>query len=111
VNDDDADFLAVLDAAEMPRLALVIDVARVAAMAVDAAQHLHQGGFAGAVFPDDGVDLAAAHPQVDIVERNDAREGLAYRAHFQDRVRHITSLAGQAGPCVPLASYFTCASV
>ena len=93
VDDDDADFLAVLDAAEVPRLAQVIDVARIAAMAVDATEHFHQGRFAGAVFADDGVDLAAAYPQVDIVERNDARECFAYPAHFQDSVRHITSLA------------------
>ena len=59
VDDDDALGLAVADVAERHRLALEDDVALVAAVRVDPAQHVHEGGLAGAVLAADGVDLAA----------------------------------------------------
>ena len=49
VDDDDADVLAVGDAVEAPLLALVEDLAFVGAVGIDAAEHLHQRRFAGAV--------------------------------------------------------------
>ena len=60
VDDHDPDVLAVADAAEVDGLAVVDDLAVVAAGRVDARQHLHQRGLAGAVLTADRVDLAAA---------------------------------------------------
>ena len=58
VDDDDAHPLAVMDALEVAFLAHVMDFAGVAPVRIDPRKHLHQRGFAGAVFADDGVDLA-----------------------------------------------------
>ena len=53
--------LAVGDVAEAALLALVMDLAVIGAVRIDAAQHLHQRRFAGAVLADQRVDLAGAH--------------------------------------------------
>ena len=58
VDDDDAELLAVGDALEAALLALVIDLARIGAVRIDAAQNLHQRRLAGAVLADQRVDLA-----------------------------------------------------
>ena len=63
VDDHDAGVLAGPDVLELLDLVLVDDVAGVAAVRVDAREHLHQRGFAGAVLTADGVDLAGLHPQ------------------------------------------------
>ena len=64
--------------------ALVDDVARVRAVRVDPAEHLHQRGLAGAVLAADGVDLTGPHPQVDVGQGLDAGELLGDGAHLQD---------------------------
>ena len=52
VDDDDAEMFAVGDAREAALLALEMDLAVIGAVRIDAAQHLHQRRFAGAVFAD-----------------------------------------------------------
>jgi len=74
VNDDDAQGFAVVDALEAALLPLVTDVTLVFAMGVHPAEHLHQGGFARAVFSHDGMDLARMDRQVDIGQRLHAME-------------------------------------
>ena len=54
---------------------------------VDAGEHLDQGRLARAVLAHQGVDLAGEEPQVDVVERADARELLADALHLQDGLR------------------------
>ena len=60
----------------------------VGAVRVHPRQHLHQRRLAGAVLAADRVDLAAAHRQVDVLQRLDAGEGLGDPAHLQDVVGH-----------------------
>jgi hypothetical protein len=61
-------------------------------MRVDARQHLHQRGLAGAVLADHGVDLAGAHAQVHVLQRGHAVKALRDAAHVEDRVVHLVSL-------------------
>ena len=61
MDDDDAAPLALAQVVELAQLAVEIDLAFVRAVRVDARQHLHEGGFAGAVLAADRVDLAACH--------------------------------------------------
>ena len=53
---------------------------------VDAGQALDEGGFSGAVFPHQGVDLALAQGEVHIAQRLDPREGHADAPHGQYNV-------------------------
>jgi hypothetical protein len=46
-------------------------------------QHLHQGGFAGAVFAHQRMDAAAAHRQLHVAERLHARKRLGNMLHHQ----------------------------
>ena len=57
-----AQSLAVLLGFELAQLALVIDVAGVAAGRVGAGKHVHQGGFARPVLADQGVDFPGLYP-------------------------------------------------
>ena len=107
VDDHDPDVLAVADAAEVHRLAVVDDLAVVAAGRVDAREHLHQRGLAGAVLTADRVDLAAADVEVDVLQRLDPGEGLGDGAHLQDVLGHgsrrprrrVRCAAQECGPC------------
>ena len=49
-----------------------------------AERDLHQRGFAGAVVSDDGVDAAAAHADIDVLEHPNLTEALANSLHFKD---------------------------
>ena len=62
---------------KLPRLALIDDVALVAAVRIDPAQHLHQGRFAGAVLAADRVDLAGLDCEIDVAQRLDAGKAFA----------------------------------
>jgi hypothetical protein len=93
VDDHDAAVLAVADRRERAHRALERDLAVVAAVRVHPRQHLHQRGLARAVLPADGVDLAAAHGQVDVRERRDAGEGLRDPFHPEDLIRTHVSWA------------------
>ena len=57
---------------------------------IHAAEDFHEGGFARAVFPAQGNNLATPDGQIDVVEGFDAGESLGNSPHFeQRRVRHI----------------------
>ncbi len=87
VDDDDAEGLGVADRAEFTDLAVVDDVAVIGTAGPDPGQHVHQGGFAGAVLAADGQDLAATDLQVDVIQGLEGAEGLGYVPHLQNRVR------------------------
>ena len=92
VDDDDAAAFAVVDAAEVALLTLVDDSAIIGAVRINPRQHLHQGGFAGAVFPDNGVDLAFSNAQIDVRQGLHAWEGLGDVAHLKKGRGHRLSL-------------------
>ena len=63
---------------------------------IDAGNHVHQGGLAAAVFPQDGQNFAPVHVQVNMVVGDHAAEPLRDPAHLQrQRFFH-----GQPPPCV-----------
>jgi hypothetical protein len=84
MDDHDPALLAVPDAGEGAGLALEDDLAVVGAVRVHPGEHLHQRRLAGTVLAADRVDLAAAHRQVDLLQRLHAGEGLGDPAHLQD---------------------------
>ena len=88
VDDRDARRLRLDGVGEADLLAVDQDLAPV--LVVHAGQHLHQRRLAGAVLPDDRVDLARLAVQPDPVEHLDAEEALADVAHLEQR-RHQTS--------------------
>ena len=88
VDDDDADALGIVDAGKTAFLAEEADRALVAAMRIDARQHLHERRLAGAVLADDGVYFAGAHIQVDVLQRLHAGKRLGDVAHFKNDVVH-----------------------
>ena len=92
MDDDDALRLAVAEALELHLVAHEDDVAVVGAVRVDPRQHLHEGGFAGAVLAADGVDLAALDREVHVRERLDAGEGLGDVAHLENDLAHVRRL-------------------
>ena len=95
VDDDDALGLAVLLGPELAQLALVVDLAGVAADGVGAREHVHQRGFAGAVFADQCVDLPGFHLQVHVVQSLDAGKFLGNGLHLQNNISQMGSLLSQ----------------
>ena len=88
VNDDDARLLGLLRAVELNFLALVGDGAGI--LGVDAREHLHQRGLAGAVLAHQRVYFAPANLQIDVIQRVHAREGFVNSFHRQnDFVRKL----------------------
>ncbi|MNL61570.1 hypothetical protein D3C87_1855160 [compost metagenome] len=83
VNDDHAQMLAVSNAVKAALLAVKMNVAAVAAVRVDAREHLHQRRLACAVLAHDGMDLSRLYAQVDLVQCDNAGEGLADVPHFK----------------------------
>ena len=82
VDRGDAGVLRLPGCGEVDRLALEDHLAAIAR--IDACQDLHQGGFAGAVLADQHVDLAPAHVEVHVGERQHAGEALGDPAHLQE---------------------------
>ena len=87
VDDDDAFVLTVLDLVELTDLAFVDDIAFVGTVRPKAAEDLHQGGFASAVFTDQGVDAAAFHGEIHVVQGSCSGELLCDPSHFQNIIR------------------------
>jgi hypothetical protein len=87
MNDDDAESFGIVDVAKAPLLAVEHDAALVRAVGIDAAQHLHQRGLAGAVFADQRVDLPRLHGEIHVAQGLDSGEALADPAHL-DNCRH-----------------------
>ena len=84
VDGGDAGDLRLAGRGEVDRLALEDHLAGVAL--VDAGQDLHQGGLAGAVLADQGVDLALADVEVDVGERQHAGEALGDPTHLEEEL-------------------------
>ena len=55
---------------------------------VDASEYFHQRRFPGAIFADQRDHLPRRDREVDITERNDARETFADSFELEDRFRH-----------------------
>ena len=86
VNDHNILLFGFFQGFKLAQLSVVIDFSCVRTVGINAGKHVHQRGFARAVFPDQGVDFSAFHHQVDIVQRFDAWEFLGDVFHFQDHV-------------------------
>ena len=52
---------------------------------MDAGEHLDEGRFAGAVAAQQGVDLARADVEIDLIDGDGPAEGLGDRLHGDDR--------------------------
>ena len=89
VNDDDARLLGLLGVVEFHLAPLVGDGAGI--LGVDAGQHLHQRGFARAVFAHQRVHLALAHLQIDVIQRVHAGERFVDALHRQYDFSHDTT--------------------
>ncbi|MNC42983.1 hypothetical protein D3C75_918200 [compost metagenome] len=74
VDDADPLILGVARSLEVDRLTAVADAARIGL--IDAGQHLHQGGFAGAIFTEQGHHLARIDSQARFVEGAHTGESL-----------------------------------
>ena len=62
--------------------AIIDDLAVIAAMGIDAGQHLHQGGFACAILAANGMNLARLYCQRHIIQRTNTWEDLGDPPHF-----------------------------
>ena len=88
VNDDDARLLSLLGTMEFDFLAFIGDGSRI--LGVDAREHLHQRGLAGAVLAHQRMHFALANLQIDVIQRVHAREGFVNPFHRQnDFVRKL----------------------
>ena len=88
VNDDDARLLRLLGTMEFDFLAFIGDGSGI--LGVDAREHLHQRGLAGAVLAHQRMHFALANLQIDVIQRVHAREGFVNPFHRQnDFVRKL----------------------
>ena len=83
VDHTDAQPLGVLGGGNDGRLALHPDGAAV--RRIDAGQHIHQGGLARAVFPQQRQDLSMAQVQVHVPVGHHAAKGLGDAPHFHGK--------------------------
>src|SRR5215831_1668672 len=97
VNDADTELLGCPRTRDLDFLAFELDATRI--LGVDPGEHLHQRGFAGAVFATQRVHLAVAQVEATLVERVYAGKALvdAYHPH-QEFVSHRV-LDDTAPPC------------
>jgi len=72
----------VLGAARVEQVAKILDLAGV--LGVDADQHLHERGFAGAVFADQGVDLPLREIEVHLFQGVHTGKALVNPAHREN---------------------------
>jgi hypothetical protein len=76
---------------------------------LQAGQHADQGGFPGAVFAEQDVDLAGPDSEIDGIVGNDARKALGHADKFDDRRASRRAdlvhrrIAGRVGRCCHLA--------
>ena len=98
MDDDDSLFLTVADFIKLAHLTVVNDVALICAVGIYAAEHVHESGFTGSVFPHQRVDFSLFHLQVYIVKGFYSGEGLGDISHFQKYLCHsIPPTTIQAG--------------
>jgi len=53
-------------------------------------EDLDESGLTRAVFADQRDDLAGTDREIDVIQRNDARESLSDAIEFEDRIWHST---------------------
>jgi hypothetical protein len=97
MNETDAQFLGVSHVTDLHLVPINSDAAFVGL--VNASKDLHQRRFTGAIFADQRDHLAGRDREVDLTERNDARETLVDSFEFQDGFRH--NAMSNAGWCLP----------
>jgi hypothetical protein len=99
IDDGDPGVVAVGNASKLLHLSVVQDIAGIGAVRIDPAEHLHQGGFAGAILADKTVNLPLGHLEAHVVQGFDAGELLGDVLHLQDWAGHgfICSSVGRAG--------------
>ena len=81
IHHADAVLLGHVRRMEQALLAVDVDVAGV--IAVQTGKNLHQRGLAGAVFAEQGVDLALLHTEIHLVDSERSRKTLGYAPHLQ----------------------------
>ena len=89
MDKDDTLGLGLKGAGHHGLLVAHIDVAVIGL--VNAAEHLHQGGFPGTVFPHEGVHLARHHRKGHPVQRPHTGEGFDDVFKTQNRITHTFS--------------------
>ena len=88
VNNNDTQFLGILYIVKLTDFTVVNDITFVCAIRINAAQHIHQGGFSGTVLADQCMDLALFNLEVDVVQCLDAWKSLCDVFHFQQNLGH-----------------------
>ena len=83
INRADARVLGILRRADRNRSFVALDKDLTAVLFIDAGKHFDQGGFAGAVFAHQRVDLALSQSKIHILQSLNAGEVFANAAHFQ----------------------------
>ena len=91
VHHADAERGGIIGVVDLDGLAVFADLARL--RLVQAEEHAHERGFAGAVFTEQGVDLALFELQGDVVVGLDARELLGDVKHFDHIRRSVVHTA------------------
>ena len=84
MDDDNSLLFAVANRIKTAFLAIIADLALVGAIGIDAAEHIHQRGFPGAILTDQRMDGAFLHLDIDPVQSPYiSREFLDDILHFQ----------------------------
>ena len=91
VHHADAERGGIIGVVDLDGLAVFADLARL--RLIQAEEHAHERGFAGAVFTEQGVDLALFELQGDVVVGLDARELLGDVKHFDHIRRSVVHTA------------------
>ena len=86
VNNDDPGLLRFPGVVEFHLLSLEGDGSGV--LCINAGEHLHQGGFSGAIFAHQGMDFPGANLEIDINQRVNAGKALVDPFHGQDHFTH-----------------------
>ena len=86
MDNDNTNALAVLDVAETAQLALVVNFTFIGSVGINAAEHVHQRGFARAVFAAQSVDFLFSHLDVYLIQRLYAGKLLGDIFHLKDDI-------------------------
>ena len=91
MDDDDALLFTVRDLGKLAHFAFIDDVSGVAAIGINAAQHVHKGRLSCAVLADQRVDRPLLHLQIHVVQGPDSGKQLGDISHFQNVFRQDTT--------------------
>ena len=82
VDDRDTGLLTLTDGVKLHLPVIIDNLPGIGSVLVNAGKHLHQRGFAGAVFSHQTVDLSFAHTEADIVQCSHAGKFLCDTLHL-----------------------------